>query len=192
MSRLFDDAPLPGLAYRRELVDAAGERELVARIGALPFRKFQFHGWEGNRRTVSFGWHYDFAAARLSPAPPIPDFLLPLRARVAEFARVAPETFAHALVIEYAVGAGIGWHRDKPSFDLVAGVSLVAPCTMRFRRRRGAGDESGKGFDRVALPLEPRSAYVLTGPARHEWEHSIAPMEALRYSVTFRTLADRG
>jgi alkylated DNA repair protein (DNA oxidative demethylase) len=187
MSDLFDDAPLPGLTYQDGILAADEERALVARIAALPFAPFQFQGWEGKRRTVSYGWSYDFNDGQLREAPPLPGFLRPLRERAAALAEVGPESFEHALVIEYAVGAGIGWHRDRPQFDVVCGVSLVAPCTMRFRRRVGTR------FERVGVPLAPRSAYVLRGPARHEWEHSIVPMEELRYSVTFRSLvASRG
>lgn len=179
---LFDDAPLPGLTHRPDILAPAEEQALVAHIAALPFAPFQFQGWEGKRRTVSYGWSYDFNDSRLKEAPLLPAFLLPLRERAAALAGIAPDTFAHALVIEYAPGAGIGWHRDRPQFDVVCGVSLLAPCTLRFRRR------VGKKFERVGVPLPPRSAYVLRGPARHEWEHSIVPMEMLRYSVTFRTL----
>jgi alkylated DNA repair dioxygenase AlkB len=115
----------------------------------------------------------------------MPPFLLPLRRRAAALAGLGPAAFQHALVTEYAPGAGIGWHRDKPHFDEVIGVSLLAPCRLRFRRRRGAG------WERCAVPLAPRSAYLLAGPAREDWEHSISAMSALRYSVTFRSRRDR-
>lgn len=182
MQDLFEAAPLPGLVYRQELVSPDEEQALIAELAALPFAPFQFQGWEGKRRTVSFGWSYDFNVSKLEPAAPLPEFLVPLRQRAASLAGVPPVSFAHALVIEYAPGAGIGWHRDRPQFDLVCGVSLLAPCTLRFRRRVGTR------YQRVGVPLPPRSAYVLRGSARHEWEHSIVPMEQLRYSVTFRTL----
>jgi DNA oxidative demethylase len=181
-SALFDSPPLPGLIYRPHLVGGQEEHELLAGVSALEFAPFRFQGWEGKRRTVSFGWSYDFNGGGLQPAPPIPRFLLPLRDRAALLAGVAAEAFVHALVIEYAAGAGIGWHRDRPAFGVVCGISLVAPCTLRFRKR------DGKRFERASLELEPGSAYVLSGPARHEWEHSIAPLDQLRYSVTFRTL----
>jgi DNA oxidative demethylase len=185
-SALFDAPGLPGLTYRQDLLTPREESALVERIRALEFAPFQFQGWEGKRRTASFGWAYDFNDSRLREAPPIPSFLQPVRDKAASLARVDPAQFVHALVIEYDVGAGIGWHRDRPAFGVVAGLSLVAPCTLRFRRR------DGRRFQRAALELAPRSAYVLTGAARHDWEHSIAPMETLRYSVTFRTLAPPG
>jgi alkylated DNA repair dioxygenase AlkB len=113
-------------------------------------------------------------------APPIPDFLLPLRARAAHFAGLAPEAFEQGLVIRYDLGAGIGWHRDRPAFDKVVGISLGAPCDLRFRQR------TERGFRRFTLHAPPRSAYLLTGEIRHDWEHSIVPMEAQRFSITFR------
>lgn len=176
---LFDEGP-SGLQFREAFVTPDEERALVAEFAALEFAPFQFQGWEGKRETVSFGWRYDFGTARLDPAPPIPDFLMPLRARAAEFAGLAPEAFEQALVIRYDAGAGIGWHRDRPVFDKVVGVSLLSPCVIRFRRRRG------RGFDRFPLGAAPRSAYLLSGEIRHSWEHSIAPLDVLRYSVTFR------
>ena len=183
---LFDAAPaLPeGMRYQREFVSAAEERALVAAIEKLPFAPFQFHGFEGKRRTVSFGHHYDFNAGGLGQAEPIPPFLAPLKDRAARFVGLDPEQLQHALVIEYGEGAGIGWHRDRPVFEEVIGVSLLSPCTLRFRRR------GGERWERLSLTPEPRSAYLLTGPARTEWEHSIPAVETLRYSVTFRSLRE--
>ena len=177
---LFGAAP-PGLGFREEFVSAAEEADLLAAVERLPFQAFQFHGWTGNRETVSFGWRYDFNQARVERAPPIPGFLLPLRARAAEFAGLEPEDFEQGLVIRYDAGAGIGWHRDRPVFDRVFGLSLLSPCVLRFRRRRPGG------FERYALDAPPRSAYLLDGEIRHEWEHSITPMRQLRYSITFRS-----
>jgi alkylated DNA repair dioxygenase AlkB len=171
-----------GLAYRRCFIDEREEEELAANIAALPFAPFQFHGFEGNRRTVSFGWHYAFDGSGLRETEPIPDFLLPVRERAAALMKVAAERLEHALIIEYAPGAGIGWHRDRPQFGDVVGISLLAPARLRFRRKQGAK------WERYAVIAEPRSAYLLTGAARHEWEHSIPAMEELRYSITFRTL----
>jgi alkylated DNA repair dioxygenase AlkB len=180
------DSPRPaepeGLAYAPELITPEAEAALAAEIERLPFAPFAFQGWEGKRRVVSFGWRYDFTDARLHPAEPLPAWLEPLRERAAEVAGVAAEAFVHALVTEYARGAGIGWHRDRPQFGDVVGVSLLSPCTLRFRRREGAG------WSRATLLVEPRSAYLLRGLARTEWEHSIAAVDALRYSITFRTL----
>ncbi|HEV2080671.1 MAG TPA: alpha-ketoglutarate-dependent dioxygenase AlkB [Allosphingosinicella sp.] len=185
---LGPDPALPrGLEYRPDFLSPEEERELAARFAGLPFRAFEFHGFLGKRRTVSFGLHYAFDGSGLKEAEPIPDFLLPARQRAAELAGTAADDLQHALVIEYAPGAGIGWHRDRPVFGDVVGVSLLAAARMRFRRKAGAK------WERFNLTAEPRSAYLLTGPARSEWEHSIPAMEQLRYSITFRTLrGERG
>jgi alkylated DNA repair protein (DNA oxidative demethylase) len=177
---LFASAP-PGLEYRDEFVTPAVELELLEQAAALPFKPFQFQGWEGKRETVSFGWRYDFNDSRLHVAPPIPDFLVPLRERAARFAGIRAEAFEQALVIRYGIGAGIGWHRDRPVFDRVFGLSLASRTELRFRRRKP------RGFDRFTLDAAARSAYLLTGEVRHEWEHSIAPVSELRYSITFRS-----
>nr|WP_113891272.1 alpha-ketoglutarate-dependent dioxygenase AlkB [Roseiarcus fermentans] len=180
-------APGPGLPegfrYAPDLLDPGEERSLVAEIARLPFQAFQFHGFEGKRRVVSFGWRTDFDDASLNRGEPIPAFLTGARASAARFAGLEADALEQLLVTEYAPGAPIGWHRDRAAFAEVVGVSLRAPCTFRFRRR------SGKDWARASLTLAPRSAYVLRGPARTQWEHSIPAVEALRYSLTFRTLA---
>jgi alkylated DNA repair dioxygenase AlkB len=179
-------ATLPkGFAYRPELVMPGDEAELMARFRELPFREFEFHGFLGKRRTVSFGLRYDFGDSKVHRADDIPDFLLPLRGRAAAFAGLAAGQIEHALVTEYTEGAAIGWHRDRPVFGDVIGISFGSACRFRFRRTRDAG------WERAAITLEPRSAYILRGPARSEWEHSIPPAEALRYSVTFRTVRNK-
>jgi alkylated DNA repair dioxygenase AlkB len=160
-----------GLVYVPGFIGAEEESELAGHIAALPFKPFEFHGFTGNRRTVSFGLHYAFDGSGLREAEPIPAWLGPLRARAAALAGREPEAFVHALVIEYAAGAGIGWHRDRPVFGDVVGISLLAPAPLRFRRR------SGTKWERFTLAAEPRSAYLLSGEARHEWEHSIPPLE---------------
>jgi alkylated DNA repair dioxygenase AlkB len=181
---LFAPEPdLPqGMRLRAELVSPEEEAALVERFAELPFEPFQFRGYEGRRRIVSFGWRYDFSHQRLGTAEPLPDFLLPLRDRAAAFLGVSPGRLEHALITEYAPGAAIGWHKDRPEFGEVVGVSFGAPCSFRLRRRAGAG------WERRSFTAEPRAAYTLQGPARTDWEHSIPAVEALRYSVTFRAL----
>jgi alkylated DNA repair dioxygenase AlkB len=181
---LFEPAPkLPeGFRYRDDLISAEEERGLVERLTGLPFAPFEFHGYLGKRRVVSFGWHYDFSTEAIRRAENIPTFLLPLRNRAAAFAGVDPAGLQHILVTEYAAGAGIGWHRDKAVFEEVVGVSLLSPCVLRLRR------QTGTGWKRASLTLAPRSAYLLAGPARTEWEHSVPAVDSLRYSVTFRNL----
>lgn len=174
-----------GFRYRPGLITPADEASLLARVRELPFREFEFHGHTGRRRVVSFGWRYDFSARHLQKADDIPEYLLPLREAVAAFADMKPEEFQHVLVTEYGAGAGIGWHRDKAVFGEVVGVSLVAPCVLRMRRAAGE-----KKWERAKVSLESRSAYLLSGPARDVWEHSIPPVDALRYSITFRNLRE--
>jgi len=176
--------PAPeGFSYAPALITPAEEAALMAELAALPFAPFDFHGHLANREVVGFGFRYDYSRRAVMAAPPIPDFLAPLRDKVGAFAGLAGADFVQLLINRYRPGAGIGWHKDKPQFETVAGVSLGAPCLFRFRRKAGAG------WDRLSLTVEPRSAYLLTGPARHEWEHSIPPLDAPRYSITFRTLA---
>ncbi len=183
---LFDAPILPGLAYREGLIDEQQEAALIAAIERIDLSPFRFQGWTGKRLTRTFGWRYDFDDRSFEAAGPLPDWLLPLRDLAAEFGGVAPDDFVHALVTRYDPGAAIGWHRDRPQFGKVVGVSLANAATLRFRRRIGSS------FQRANLELQPRSAYLLSGEAREQWEHSIAPAERLRFSITFRTLSDRG
>ena len=173
------------MRYVPELITCEQEERLLGLLPTLPFKEFEFHGFLGRRRTVSFGWRYDFNGGGLGRTDPIPEFLLPLRAEAARFAGLASDALEHCLVIEYREGAGIGWHRDRPVFGDVIGVSLLAPCTFRLRRRNGAK------WERRSLIAAPRSAYLLHGPARSEWEHSVPPLDRLRYCVTFRAMAPR-
>lgn len=182
---LFDAPVLPGLSTRADLIDAGEERMLIDRIDGSDLTPFRFQGWTGKRLTTSFGWSYDFEVGRPAEAPPMPDWLRPFRDRAARFGGLDPEDLIQALLIRYDPGAGIGWHRDRPIYGHVLGISLGEPATMRFRRRRAAG------FDRASVPLDPRAAYHMSGPARHEWEHSIVEMERPRWSITFRSLSGR-
>lgn len=183
---LFAAAPDPLIATRTDVIDAAEEAALIAAIDATDPTPFRFQGWLGKRLTSSFGWSYDFDRGTMARGLPIPAFLLPVRDRAAAVAGLAPDALEQALLIRYDPGAGIGWHRDRPQFEHVVGISLGAPATLRLRRR------TDTGFERAALPLVPREAYHLTGEARHDWEHSVAPMDAARWSITFRSLSDRG
>jgi alkylated DNA repair dioxygenase AlkB len=174
-----------GFRYESDLIGPEDEASLLASVRALPFRDFEFHGYTGKRRVVSFGWHYDFSGRQLRKADDIPEFLLALRPAAAAFAEMEPKQLQHVLVTEYGPGAGIGWHRDKAVFGETVGVSLLSPCVLRLRRKVGE-----KGWERANITAEPRSAYLLSGPARSEWEHSILRVDALRYSITFRNLRE--
>jgi DNA oxidative demethylase len=187
MLDLFDAPLLAGLSEAVDLISLEEEQSLILRIDAENLEPFRFQGWTGKRLTASFGWHYDFETGRVGRADPIPDWLLPIREKAAGFARLAPEELIQALLIRYDPGAGIGWHRDRPIYEHVVGVSLGAPAEMRFRRRR-----LDRQFDRVTVPLEPRAGYHLSGEARHQWEHSIVEMEKPRWSITFRSPSRRG
>jgi alkylated DNA repair dioxygenase AlkB len=174
-----------GFAYRPDLISREEERSLLRHLQDLPFKEFEFQGYRGKRRVVSFGLHYDFAQSRLQPAGEMPAFLLPLREEAAHFAGLAPEELPHALITEYSVGAAIGWHKDRPVFGDVIGISLLSACRFRFRRK------AGERWERLAATLEPRSAYLLRGPSRTQWEHSIPEAESLRYSITFRSVKQK-
>ena len=180
---LFDLALIPGLATRDALITADEEAELIERIAALDLAPFKFQGFTGKRLTTSFGWAYDFERGRMAPTDPTPGWLEPLRRRAADFAGLASDDLVQTLVIRYDPGAGIGWHRDRPVFDQVVGVSLGAPAILAFRQR------TDTGFRRVKVPLAPRSAYHLAGEVRRDWEHGIGAHDAQRFSITFRSLA---
>lgn len=184
-SGLFERPRLAGLTQAKAIVTRSEEQALIASSDGEELSPFRFHGWLGKRLTASYGWRYDFDSASFNPTDPIPDWLLPLREKAARFARLKPNDLVQAMLIRYDPGAGIGWHRDRPVFEHVVGISLGAPATMRFRRRRLGG------FDRASALLAPRSIYHLAGEVRHEWEHSIAEMEVTRWSITFRSLSKR-
>ena len=171
-----------GFKYQPDVISPAEETKLLENIRKLPFKEFEFHGFTGKRRTVSYGWKYSFADAKLYKSDDIPPFLLALRDIAAEFAGLDPRELQQVLVTEYDAGAAIGWHRDKAVFGDVVGISLLSSCPFRLRRK------AGTSWERVTVTAEPRSAYLLRGPSRNEWEHSIPPVETLRYSVTFRNL----
>jgi len=177
------DAPLvPGLLLVPEAITPSAESLLAAQIDAAPLKPFEFGQWRGKRLTAYYGSAYDFARGRLGEAPPLPGWLIALRERLAPLAGIDPAALEAALLIRYDPGAGIGWHRDRPQYDEVFGLSLGAPCVLRLRRR------TPDGFERRKVDLPPRSLYRLSGEVRWEWEHSIAPLELVRRSITFRTL----
>ncbi|WBO21842.1 alpha-ketoglutarate-dependent dioxygenase AlkB [Sphingomonas abietis] len=182
MLDLFNAPLLPGLASFPEIVSDDEERGLISAIDAIELSPFRFQGWTGKRVTASFGWNYDFDTHRVDRAAPIPPWLQPVRERLARCAGLDPRELIQALMIRYDKGAGINWHRDRPIYEHVVGLSLGAPADMRFRRQRPDGK-----YDRVSLPLAPRAAYHMSGEARHEWQHSINEMDRTRWSITFRS-----
>jgi alkylated DNA repair dioxygenase AlkB len=173
-----------GLRYITEFVSPSMERELIAHVGALPLRPFQFGQYEGRRRVASFGCSYDYTLRRLQDAEPIPEWLGPIIGQVEAYG--GPSTrVRQILCTEYETGVGIGWHRDKPHFDRVFGLSLGSSCKFRFRRR------IGEKWERFTLDAQPRSLYMMSDASRHVWEHSIPGVEAPRYSITFRTMSEQ-
>src|SRR6185369_10501733 len=186
MTLLFDAPVIPGLKYADDVIDDREEAGLIEQLGELDLAPFRFHGWLGNRRTKSFGWRYDFDDASFSRTEPIPDWLDPVRRKAARFAGIGADDFVHVLLARYDPGAGIGWHRDRDVFDRVVGISLNTRATLRFRQR------TGSGFRRASIDVAPHSAYLLSGEARYDWEHRIQPGDELRFSITFRTLSDKG
>jgi len=174
-----------GFRYQEEAISEQEQTDLVTAIQSLDLKPFEFHGYIGNRRVINFGFKYDFTRRFVEKADGIPQFLHELLGRAAEFAGNNQDAFQQVGINEYQVGAGIGWHKDKPEFGIIVGVSLLAPATMRFRKK-----ENGN-WVRVSQTLKPRSIYLLSGEARTEWEHSVPPLDSLRYAITFRTLADK-
>ena len=190
MSRSLFESDLPsGFHYRDDFITVDEERELVGVIERIAFDTFEMRGVVAKRRVAFYGASYD---ERSYPERPIPDFLTPVRSRLAAWARVEPDDFVMALINEYRPGAPIGWHRDAPQYDITAGVSVLSPSRMRLRpyvspsQQRAPGSPPRKTTHEIVLA--PRSAYLITGVARQEYEHSIPAVDQLRYSITFRTL----
>jgi alkylated DNA repair dioxygenase AlkB len=172
-----------GLGYAPDFVSSAIEQSLIAAIWTLPLQPFQFGQFEGERRVASFSFSYDYASRQLQHAEPIPAWLTEIMKKVEAFG--GPSTHVSQLLCtEYDVGVGIGWHRDKPHFHDIFGLSLGSACKFRFRR------SVGKAWERYTLDAEPRSVYLMAGASRRVWEHSIPAVEAPRYSITFRTMRD--
>jgi alkylated DNA repair dioxygenase AlkB len=193
-AELFDtQKQLPhGLVYQPEFITREEEETLLAAVEPLPFREARFQEYFAKRRVVHFhpaggGEGYDRNDEDTFSSGPLPSIFVDLQQKVAEWLAIDPTTFIHALVSEYQPGTPIGWHRDKPVYGVVVGFSLAGRGRMRFRPL----DPRAPRSDMVLLELEPRSVYVMQGPIRWQWQHSMLPTKALRYSITFRTRADR-
>ena len=192
-TELFD-VPLalpPGLAYQPAFISPCEESALLAVIAELPFREALFQQYTARRRVVRYGEgeytaSYGVAAKQANPRRPFPDFLAPLRRKVAAWRGQPEEAFVHALITEYRPGTPIGWHSDAPHFERVVGVSLAGTARMRFRPYAAKADRNAA----ITIELAPRSAYAMEGDVRWRWQHHIAPTKELRYSITFRTLRD--
>jgi alkylated DNA repair dioxygenase AlkB len=181
---LFPNELPRGFSYREAFLSHDEERQLVRIIEDLPLQEAQYKEFTARRRTLSYGSSYDFATNTSLPAPEIPEFLFVLREKVAHWCAIPADRFVHALIAEYRPGTPLGWHRDVPEFELIAGVSLLGSCRLRLRPYPWSPQ---KRSERLFVELAPRSVYVLRGEARWKWQHSVPPVKELRYSITLRT-----
>ncbi|HEU4653718.1 MAG TPA: alpha-ketoglutarate-dependent dioxygenase AlkB [Steroidobacteraceae bacterium] len=181
---LFENPFPPGLRYKPEFLDREQEAKLIEQILTLPLQHSKYKEYTARRRTVSFGYSYDFSENMAQPAPPPPGFLLELQNRIAAWARLRSSEFVQVLVSEYQPGVPLGWHRDVPDFDAIVGLSLASAARLRFRPYPWRPELRKRVF---ALEVEPRSIYLLRDEARWGWQHSVPPVPHLRYSITFRT-----
>src|SRR4051812_5728091 len=175
----------PGLQYQPSFITAEEEGKLLDIIGNLEFHAFDFQRYTALRRIIEYGYEYDFTSRKASAAPAIPEFLNVFKERCAQWIGVAPQDIVESVITEYPAGAPIGWHRDVPQFEDIVGLSLGSACRMRFKPYKAAGKIA-------SIILEPRSAYLMRGPSRWRYQHSIPAVEQLRYSITFRTLSALG
>jgi alkylated DNA repair dioxygenase AlkB len=182
-------ANLPeGFFYRPNFISETEEQELIEEIRRLSLVSFKYYQFTGKRRTASFGWQYEFGRDEITRAPEIPAFFLPIRERAGKLFKIDADSLAQASIVEYRVGAPIGWHRDIPQFGIIIGISLGAACRMRLREYRRVRSKASRRGDAVSIELEPRSVYLMSGPSRQLWQHSIPPVKELRYSIVMRTL----
>ena len=194
MPSLFGPDLPDGFAYREDFISSDEERALVEAINGVEFANFEMRGAVAKRRVAFFGLSYDDTRQAIGD---MPAFLDDVRVRAAQWAAVEPDDFVMALINEYQPGAPIGWHRDAPQYGIVAGISLVSGCRMKFRpyvpprdlAARAAGAPPRRTTHEITL--QPRSAYLITGESRNDFEHSIPAVDELRYSITFRTLRGR-
>lgn len=175
---------LPGFNFAAELIGPDEEAFLIERIEACCPQAYQ--GDRGGLRAISYGWRYDLDDASFAPCEPMPAEFAAVRDAAARFAGIPPESIVQCLFNSYETGAEIPWHCDKSIWENVVGVSLGASATMRFRR------QDVDGYRYAEAPLPRRSIYALTGRVRHQFDHSIPPVEGRRWSITFRTFSDEG
>jgi alkylated DNA repair dioxygenase AlkB len=187
-AEIFPPPLPPGLIYREEFLNRDEEQLLLSEIQQLALKESQYRQYTARRRTVNYGYSYDFTHLQANAAPPIPEFLTPVRTRAASWVGVQPEAFVQALIAEYRPGTPLGWHRDVPDYEVVVGLSLAGTARLRFRPYPWSPEKKSQVF---ALELAPRSAYILRDQARWGWQHHVPPTKELRYSITFRTASDK-
>jgi alkylated DNA repair dioxygenase AlkB len=174
--------------YDRDFISEAEEQELIREIEKLHLAPFKYYQFTGKRRTASFGWQYEFGASKITTAPNMPPFLLPVRTRAGNLFNIDPNSLVQTSIIEYSTGSPIGWHRDIPHFGMVVGISLGAACRMRFRKYSRIRAKNLNRDEILSVELQPRSIYLMSGASREMWQHSIPPVKELRYSIMMRTL----
>lgn len=192
-TKLFDtQASLPsGFVYRPNFLTLEEERELVGYIEDLPLRHAtDGEGHTARRRIMHFGWSYDFDAGKLIPGPSLPSWLTKTTRKIAKWIDIPHTSIVETLITEYPEGAAIGWHRDNETFEHIIGISLSGWCRLRLRPLKSRFRRSIE--DVTSLHIEPRSAYLMQKDSRWLCQHSIPPVPALRYSITFRTLPKKG
>jgi len=189
---LFEVSPrVPeGFIYNQNFISEAEEQELIRQIQTLQLTPFKYYQFTGKRRTASFGWDYEFGVKDITRAPGMPAFLLPVRTRAGTLFNIEPTHLTQASIIEYSIGSPIGWHRDIPHFGVAVGISLGAPCRMRFRKANRRRSKNKNRDEILSIELQPRSIYLMSGASREMWQHSIPPVKELRYSIVMRTLAE--
>jgi alkylated DNA repair dioxygenase AlkB len=175
----------PPLKLAAEIMTREEEAALIALIegSGLAYSSYD----PGNSRSsTSYGWKYDFLGDTFIPCAPMPGGFQAIAEAAAAFAGVEPADFAECLLNRYEPGAIIQPHFDKPCWEHVVGISLGSSATMVFRR------ETGGGWEEAPITLPPRSMYLLAGDTRHVWQHSLPPVPATRWSITFRTFSEEG
>jgi alkylated DNA repair dioxygenase AlkB len=177
-----------GFIYHPNFVSEAEEHELIREIQKIHLVPFKYYQFTGKRRTASFGWQYEFGTSEITTAPDMPAFLLPVRTRAGTLFNIDPNSLIQTSIIEYSTGSPIGWHRDIPQFGVVVGISLGAACRMRFRKYSRVRSKNLNRDEILSIELQPRSIYLLSGPSREIWQHSIPPVKELRYAIMMRTL----
>ena len=189
MNTLFDISPvLPmGFNYSPEFISAGEEARLIDTIKKFDLPHMKFHEYEAKRKVISFGKGWSFTEQRLIHGKPIPaefDFLVD---KIARQLSVSYDQIAQFLITEYPVGSVINWHRDAPPFNIIAGVSLLTDCIFKLRPHE---KEKQTRAATISINVQPRSFYSMQGPAKSEWQHSTAPVNKVRYSLTFRTIKE--
>jgi alkylated DNA repair dioxygenase AlkB len=177
-----------GFIYHENFISEAEEHELIREIQKLCLTPFRYYQFTGKRRTASFGWQYEFGKSQITTAPEMPAFLLPVRTRAGNFFNIDPDSLIQSSIIEYSTGSPIGWHRDIPHFGVVVGISLGAACRMKFRKYNRTRSKTLNRDEILSIELQPRSIYLMSGPSRESWQHSIPPVKELRYAIMMRTL----